>query len=170
MRPYTLLKAPFGSVGFVASAAGLSHVHLMKSPLVRVAESMKRRYPDGRRDDDLLPGLQEDLRLYFAGRPVSFSVRLDLAGFSAFQQRVLRACSRIEYGETLSYGQLARRAGCPQGARAVGGVMARNPVPLVIPCHRVVGSGGALGGFSAEHGVSLKKYLLALESRALVPA
>lgn len=170
MRSHAIIEAPFGSVGIVASAAGLSRVHLMKTTGRASAETMRRLHPDARRDDDLLPDLQEEMRLYFEGRPVSFSVRVDLAGLSPFQQRVLGACARIGYGERVSYGELARRVGCPRGARAVGGAMARNPVPLVIPCHRVVGGGGALGGFSAEQGVSLKRYLLELESRSLVPA
>ncbi|HOB73164.1 MAG TPA: methylated-DNA--[protein]-cysteine S-methyltransferase [Phycisphaerae bacterium] len=167
MQRYTLIKTPVGHVGIVASAIGLSHIHLMRGGAAEAARRLERLHPGAQRDDDVLPDLQHELGLYFSGRPVCFTVTLDLTSCTEFQRRVLRACSRIEYGQTITYGGLARRVGCPTGARAVGGVMARNPVPLVIPCHRVVGCNGSLGGFSAEHGVSLKKFLLNLESKGL---
>jgi methylated-DNA-[protein]-cysteine S-methyltransferase len=81
-----------------------------------------------------------------------------------FQKDVLKACRRIPPGRTLTYGQLAEKLGHPRAARAVGNALARNPVPLVVPCHRVVAGGGKFGGFSAEAGVPLKKRLLALEA------
>jgi methylated-DNA-[protein]-cysteine S-methyltransferase len=96
---------------------------------------------------------------------VRFDVPVRLTGLTPFQQSVLHECGRIPPGKTLTYGELADRAGRPGAARAVGNALARNPVPLVIPCHRVVASGGVLGGFSAEAGVGLKKQLLALEAQ-----
>lgn len=171
MQHFTVIEAPVGSVGIVASAAGLSHVHLLKSRGDRAVQAVSRLHPDAQRDEGLLPGLQEEIGLYFSGEPMSFSsVVVDLGSMTRFQQRVLKACARIEYGRTVSYAELARRVGCPAGARAVGGALGRNPVPLVIPCHRVVASDGSLGGFSAEQGVGLKRLLLDMEARALVPA
>ena len=123
-----------------------------------------RRFPDSQCKPDLLPGLQRQLRDYFAGRRVRFRVGLDLSAVTAFQRRVLQACAGIPYGETVTYGELARRVGRPTAARAVGGALARNPVPLVVPCHRVIAGDGSLGGFSAEQGVRLKRWLLTLES------
>jgi methylated-DNA-[protein]-cysteine S-methyltransferase len=82
-----------------------------------------------------------------------------------FQQQVLEACRAVGYGQRASYGDLARRAGRPGAARAVGQVMATNQVPLIVPCHRIVASGGALGGYSAASGVTLKQRLLDLETR-----
>jgi len=82
-----------------------------------------------------------------------------------FQQNVLEACRAVGYGQRASYADLARRAGRPGAARAVGQVMATNRVPLIVPCHRIVASGGSLGGFSATSGVALKQRLLELESR-----
>ena len=107
------------------------------------------------------------LRAYADGEPVDFSrVPLDVSWRTAFQKKVVRACRAIDYGRTMTYGQLARAAGSPRAARAVGNVMASNPTPLVVPCHRVVASGGALGGFSAGEGIALKRRLLEMEAEA----
>ena len=102
---------------------------------------------------------------YLAGRRQKFSLPLDLEAIPPFQKKVLRLALRIPYGRTVTYGQLAARAGRPRAARAVGRAMARNPLPLVIPCHRVVATGGGLGGYSG--GLNLKRRLLALEGRRL---
>jgi len=116
------------------------------------------------RDADWSPALTDALRRYAAGEPV------DLATFpvpepsTRFARRVVAELRRVPRGETVSYAELAERAGSPRAARAVGGVMRNNRVPLLVPCHRVVGAGGRLGGFSAPTGVELKKRLLALEA------
>jgi methylated-DNA-[protein]-cysteine S-methyltransferase len=164
MRQYTLIKTPIGPVGIVASPAGLSHVYLMRGASPDAERKLKRLHPDAVRDDGLMPELRRELGSYLSGRPVGFTAPVDLAACTQFQRRVLRACAKVGYGQTVSYGELARRVGCPAGARAVGGALARNPVPLVIPCHRVVAGNGTLGGFSAEHGVKLKQALLEMES------
>lgn len=104
------------------------------------------------------------LRDYAQGRRVDFSdLKIDVGPRTDFQRAVLQATRRLKYGETASYGEIARRAGAPLAARAVGSVMAHNPLPLIIPCHRVVASGRALGGFSALDGVAMKQRLLRLE-------
>jgi methylated-DNA-[protein]-cysteine S-methyltransferase len=108
---------------------------------------------------------QRELRKFSVGEPVDLRcLPVDLRAKTAFQQRVLQACRRIAYGRTSTYIHLARHVGSPQAARAVGQVMARNPVPLIIPCHRVLGSGGKLGGFSAPSGLAMKRRLLTLEA------
>jgi len=89
-------------------------------------------------------------------------VTLDLSGFTRFQRAIVEHCRQIRIGETISYAELARRAGSPKAARAVGQVMATNRFPLVVPCHRVVGANG-IGGFSARDGVNMKRRLLELE-------
>ncbi len=114
---------------------------------------------------DWHPALRERFIRYFEGSPETFTdVRVDLSWKSDFQQRVLELTRRIGYGRTTTYAELARRAGKPRAARAVGQVMAGNPLPLVIPCHRVVGCDGRLGGFSAPGGTVLKRRLLELEA------
>ena len=108
--------------------------------------------------------LEEQMRDFASGVRHDFhGVPLDLPSMTDFRTCVLTACQGIGYGETLSYGQLARLAGSPRAARAVGRVMADNPLPLIIPCHRVVGANRKLGGFSAPNGLSLKQRLLRLE-------
>jgi methylated-DNA-[protein]-cysteine S-methyltransferase len=103
-------------------------------------------------------------RRFAEGRRVSFAgVSLDLVWTTPFQRRVIEQAQSIPYGKTLTYGQLAERAGYAGAARAVGSVMARNRFPLVVPCHRVVASGNRLGGFSSRRGISTKQRLLELE-------
>jgi methylated-DNA-[protein]-cysteine S-methyltransferase len=108
--------------------------------------------------------LVERLQDYATGQPIDFSdFTVDLEGLTPFQRAVVRHTRRLRYGQTASYGEIARRAGKSGAARAVGSVMARNRVPLLIPCHRVVAAGRALGGFSAIDGVRTKRRLLQLE-------
>jgi len=117
--------------------------------------------------DEVLPVEVErffaQLRDYLAGKAVGFSLPIDWERLSPFAKKVSRELARTRCGQMLSYAELARRAGNPKAARAVGRVMARNPFPLVIPCHRVIGSNGSLTGFGG--GLKLKARLLALERK-----
>lgn len=164
MERFAVIHMPIGPIGVVASQAGLTHLYLMRRTASEAVRWLERRHPGARREQGWFSGLRGELALYFSGRPVSFTATVDLSACTEFQRRVLFACMEVGHGQTVTYGELARRVGCPGGARAVGGAMARNPVPLVVPCHRVVAGNGSLGGFSAELGVSLKRYLLELES------
>jgi len=110
---------------------------------------------------------QSQLIAYAAGEQVDLSsIPVDLGPATEFQQLVRERVRGLGYGETASYGDIASDVGSPGAARAVGNIMARNPIPLVIPCHRVIGSGGRLGGFSAPSGLDMKRHLLAMEQRA----
>jgi methylated-DNA-[protein]-cysteine S-methyltransferase len=105
---------------------------------------------------------------YADGEPEDLrDVPLALDHLSTFQRRVVKACRAIPLGERRTYGQLAAAAGSPGAARAVGTVMATNRVPLIVPCHRVVASGGKLGGFSSPQGLAMKRRLLELETASL---
>jgi len=108
-----------------------------------------------------LNGLADRLRRYARGEAVAFPDALDYDGVSPFQRAVWEATRAIPHGQTCSYGELAARVGRPGGARAVGQAMARNPWPIVVPCHRVVGSNGGLGGYGG--GLDMKQRLLRLE-------
>lgn len=102
---------------------------------------------------------------YFSGRVIAFHVPLDLPDRPRFWRLVWDAVAAIPYGAIASYGEVARRAGVPKAARAVGGAMAHNPVPLVVPCHRVLGGDGRLTGFGG--GLDLKRRLLEMEQEAI---
>jgi methylated-DNA-[protein]-cysteine S-methyltransferase len=106
--------------------------------------------------------LPDRLRRYFQGERVDFSdVSLDLEGYSPFRRAMLLAARQIPHGEVATYGELAQMVGSPGAARAVGTAMSKNRTPIVVPCHRVIAAGGALGGFSG--GLDWKRELLALE-------
>jgi len=121
-----------------------------------------------RRQPKRLPGnLQNQLERYFAGEPVRFRVPLDLRAGTPFQQKVWCALQRIPHGQTRSYAWVARQIGSPRAARAVGAACGANPVPVIVPCHRVIASDGALGGFSG--GLARKRALLLLERAGIRP-
>jgi O-6-methylguanine DNA methyltransferase len=103
------------------------------------------------------------LKRYFSGARVSFDLPLDMRYYTAFQQSVWKATAEISHGETRSYAWIAKRVKNPKAARAVGQAMGANPVPIIVPCHRVISSAGTLGGFST--GVGMKKKLLELEKK-----
>lgn len=114
---------------------------------------------------DSFTDLIERLRGYFAGQRVAFKDELDLSAATAFQREVWQLTRLIPYGETKSYGWVAERFGRAGAGRAVGQALARNPLPIIVPCHRVVAKNGGLGGYSG--GVARKRYLLRLESAAI---
>ncbi len=169
MLKYTAFKAPFGSVGIVVSAQGLRELTMSAGAPGETARRLAQRHVGAVHDRELMPSLQQQLQDYLAGERVRFRARVDLVGLTDFQRRVLEACAKVDYAQTITYGELARRIGKPLASRAVGAALGRNPVPLVIPCHRIVGCNGALGGFSAEQGVAVKRWLLDLES-SVTPA
>jgi methylated-DNA-[protein]-cysteine S-methyltransferase len=166
MLRYTAVSVPAGSVGLVASDAGLTHLMLRSCSAERTLIELRKQFPDASHESGLFPEFQDQLRDYYAGQAVEFDVPIDLSGLTRFQLAVLTECAKIPYGQKLTYGELARALGRPTAARAVGHALARNPIPLVVPCHRVVGCKGVLVGFSAEGGVATKQQLLDLESLA----
>lgn len=150
---------------FVDSPVGLLFVAADETGL-RAIEFRDNRHPV-RRDADWQPGDSAMLRLarsqledYFAGKRRHFDLPLSPRG-TEFQRAVWTALASIPYGETISYAQLASRVGRPTASRAVGAANGRNPLPIVLPCHRVIGADGALTGFGG--GLPTKRYLLALE-------
>jgi len=120
------------------------------------------------KDNELYPELQKRIKAYYKGSYVNFSGSnlppICLNG-SDFACKVLKVCKEIPLGQTISYCQLAERTGFPNAARAVGSVLAKNPLPLVVPCHRVVRSDGKIGNFSAPGGAKIKKKMLKHEKQ-----
>jgi methylated-DNA-[protein]-cysteine S-methyltransferase len=155
---YTTMKSPVGTLLLAGEAAGLRLVHF----------STGRRPKAPQRDwiEDRAPFKEaiRQLGAYFEGKLKGFDLPLVLDG-TEFQLLVWNNLREIPYGETVSYGQLARRIGRPDAPRAVGLANGSNPIPIIIPCHRVIGSNGDLTGFGG--GLPVKKKLLALESRQL---
>jgi len=163
MNYYTLTPTPWGVFGYVIRGNRLAATFLPRRS-GEIVRMIRRQWPDATEDPDRLPDFARQVSDYFDGKPVTFSVDLDLTGITAFRRSVLKACRRIPYGKTASYFDLARTVGNPRASRAVGGAMAHNPIPLVVPCHRVLRSDGSLGGFSTEQGTAQKQRLLLLEA------
>lgn len=156
-----LVHTPMGWVGAIARANRLLHATLPR-PTQEAALATCLLEVRFDRPTPLLLRLAEDLRRYFSGEVVDFTdYPVDIAHQSPFSRRVLLAARRIPYGEVRSYAWLARMARSPRAFRAAGQAMSRNPLPLVIPCHRVVRADGSLGGFGG--GQRMKRALLLLE-------
>jgi methylated-DNA-[protein]-cysteine S-methyltransferase len=149
-------ESPLGMLKLVASDKGLVAILWEKDnprrvPLSNLVEN--DQHP-------VLVETQRQLEEYFAGKRKSFSIALDMRG-TRFQKEVWEALLAIPYGETRSYGQLAKQLGKPRATRAVGAANGRNPVSIIVPCHRVIGSSGKLTGFAG--GLEAKAHLLSLE-------
>jgi len=162
---YTLFKTKWGYFGLAGTEKGLVRSCLPLVEAERVKAVLLNELTEAEYEKNLFRQLQEQITAYFAGSCVNFGpdVPIRLDGLSVFARRVLRACRQVKFGSTISYGELARKAGHPGAARAVGGVMSKNPLPLIIPCHRVISSDGRIGGFSAQGGTRLKNRLLQFE-------
>ena len=147
----TTMASPVGTLTLTAEDGKLTRLHM----------DGQRHAPDTspawERDDDGLAGVVEQLEAYFAGSRQAFEVPLALAG-TDFQRRVWEGLLEIPYGETMSYGELARRVGRPGASRAVGLANGRNPVAIIVPCHRVIGANGTLTGYGG--GLDRKVWLL----------
>lgn len=154
-------QTAWGWVGIASSPSGLLALTLPEPTQERALKPLLERWGGQPHDDPRLGGLKRKLQQYFDGQRVLFDEALDLSGATAFQRRVWLAVRGIPYGETRSYGQIAHQAGSPGAARAIGRAMAANPVPIVVPCHRVIGSDGNLRGFGG--GLDLKRRLLEME-------
>ncbi|HVN45724.1 MAG TPA: methylated-DNA--[protein]-cysteine S-methyltransferase [Steroidobacteraceae bacterium] len=148
------MDSPVGPLLLVGTPHALTQVHFQVGPEVL------RPPPSWRADTAPFVQVQAQLQEYFCGVRRSFELPLAPSG-TAFQLRVWQALATIPYGETLSYGELARRLGLKGGARAVGLANGANPLPIIVPCHRVIGADGSLTGFGG--GLHIKRALLALE-------
>jgi len=164
---YDIIASPMGEVGIVRCPGSLRHVRRIFLPRAgisageRIRESFPAAVPSSGKGDKILMRI----RAFLTGEPVDFSIdELDIEGVGGFERRVLLADFAIPRGRVMTYGGLAAKAGVPGGARAAGNVMAGNPFPLVIPCHRVIRSDGSLGGFGG--GLPMKRALLEMEGVA----
>ncbi len=153
---WATIETPIGELLLVEEAGRLREISF---------QAARPRRPEAGWQEDaraLAPAIAQ-LDEYFAGRRRTFDLELDPRG-TEFQRRVWAELRQIPWGETISYGELARRIGSPSASRAVGAANGRNPIPIVIPCHRVIGANGSLTGFGG--GLPIKRKLLALEGGA----
>ncbi|MGH9743429.1 MAG: methylated-DNA--[protein]-cysteine S-methyltransferase, partial [Candidatus Acidiferrum sp.] len=153
---YTMMKSPIGPLLLAGHEGGLRQVHFSTG---RRPRSPRRDWVE---DERPFKEVMRQLEAYFEGKLREFDLPLMIEG-TEFQQLVWSNLRKIPYGETVSYGQIARQIGRPEASRAVGLANGSNPIPIIIPCHRVIGSNGDLTGFGG--GLPVKKKLLALESR-----
>jgi O-6-methylguanine DNA methyltransferase len=158
------IDTPIGPMTLGATDDAIVLADFSRRPMMpaQLAAVRRRIGPTADGDAPLLDAAERQLDEYFAGRRTAFDLPLDLPG-SAFQQRVWGELSRIPYAETISYGELARRVDVPAGTRAVGRANGSNRLAVIVPCHRVVASGGRLGGYGG--GLDAKRFLLDLEAR-----
>lgn len=158
---FDVIETPIGPLFVAASAAGLAAISFDDDPEHHLEQLVRIAGPRVLRSSRSVDRARRELDEYFDGRRRVFDLALDLRALPAFTVTVLEELARVPYGETTTYGELAARVGHPRSARAVGAVMNRNRIPIVLPCHRVVGSTGNLVGYA--DGLELKTRLLELE-------
>ncbi|HUW20020.1 MAG TPA: methylated-DNA--[protein]-cysteine S-methyltransferase [Sedimentisphaerales bacterium] len=164
---YTIFQTGWGHFGLVGNESGLRRTCLPMAQARQVESLLLESHPTALYDRRLFQTLRRQIIAYFDGACVNFNrdIPILLEGLSPFAHSVLTACRNVRYAETISYGELAAKVRCPKAARAIGGLLARNPTPLIIPCHRVVRGDGKIGGFSAAGGIPLKRRMLEIEER-----
>ncbi len=150
-KKYCYYKAPIGELLLVATEKGLEEV--------RFPSKQKKKRPDSdwTHDTPYLSEVMEQLTAYFAGQLKIFTLQLNPTG-TPFQKKVWKELQKIPYGKTASYEDIAQGINSPKACRAVGGANGKNPIPIIIPCHRIIGKDGSLTGFGG--GLDLKEYLL----------
>jgi methylated-DNA-[protein]-cysteine S-methyltransferase len=164
---YAPVDSPFGTLHAATTKRGLVRVAFPEESVESVLEALARALsPRIIEAPASLDPIKRELDEYFAGRRRAFEIPLDWSLIGPFGRRVLHATVEIPYGGHLSYAEVAAEAGSPRGSRAAGNALGANPIPIVIPCHRVLRTGGAIGGYGG--GLDRKRYLLELEG-ALTP-
>ncbi len=152
MHSSYVIQTPIGTLTLLGTDQALREIRF---------DDGRARPDDGQDASDVLEQAAVQLTEYFDGKRSDFDLPIELTG-SSFQKKVWSELRNIPYGHTISYGELAKRVGNPRAARAVGSANARNPIPIIVPCHRVIGANGSLVGFGG--GLPTKRYLLGMES------
>ncbi len=166
MLCYTIFRTKWGYFGLAGTGAAVCRTFLPGLQRSKVEQKLRERFwlsgDNFRWDKDFQRNLQERIAAYYEGERVDFSTDpvVSLDGSGPFAHQVLQVCRKIAFGRTTTYSDLARQVGRPRAARAVGSIMAGNPIPLIIPCHRVLRTDGGLGGFSAPGGIAIKQKML----------
>jgi methylated-DNA-[protein]-cysteine S-methyltransferase len=163
---WALFETAIGACGLAWSARGVAGVNLPEASSVHTRARLARRFPgalEAPPPASVQAAMAAMTALLAGEKPDLREIKLDLSGVTPFHAEIYALARAIPPGETRSYGELARAAGQPNAARAVGQAMAKNPFPIVVPCHRVLAAGEAPGGFSARGGVATKMRMLAIE-------
>ena len=160
-----IVETQIGWVGVAFSERGLAGIQLPRATRAQTLANLQRDFPKAAIVADAPVEIALELREYAEGKRRQFTLPLDLSAVKPFQRTVLQVADSIKYGETRSYGWIARAIGKPRAARAVGRALATNPIPIILPCHRVLGSDGGLHGYGG--GLPLKRKLLELEGALL---
>ncbi len=157
----SVLDTRLGPIGVAYREHGIVSLQLPRSSEEQAWRDIEKEFPEGIRRSHVPEAIRHELCAYAEGKCKAFDLPVDLSGARPFQRAVLNAICRIPFGETRTYAWVARAIGKPGAARAVGQALHTNPIPIIIPCHRVVASDGSLGGYGG--GLPLKKKLLRLE-------
>jgi methylated-DNA-[protein]-cysteine S-methyltransferase len=165
---YGVVDSPLGPLWIAVGPKGVLAIHYGAEPSAQELGRIVRTYgpgllPDTRRSDPVARELDQ----YFAGKRKTFDIAFDLAGLTDFQRRILGATARVAYGDVATYARVAAKAGNGKASRATGQALTANPIPIVVPCHRIVASDGTLGGYAG--GLEAKRRLLALEGGTVPP-
>jgi methylated-DNA-[protein]-cysteine S-methyltransferase len=160
-------SSPLGPIWVAISGRGLVAVHIGSTGDAFVHCVEKLGFTEIYTEPERTAGALQQISEYLQGERQTFDMPIDWSVMTPFQQQALRATFAIPYGQVTTYGDLARQLGKPRAARAVGRAQATNPMPLVIPCHRVIGSDGGLHGYGAGDGLETKAWLLRLEGASL---
>ena len=162
---FDVVESPIGPLLVAATERGLARIFFDAEPELHLERLARTFGPRVLRSAPAVDAAHRQLDEYFAGDRSAFALDIDLRGTAPFAQQVLGELARVPYGQTTTYGTLAAKVGAPRAARAVGTVMNRNPLPIVLPCHRVVGANGSLTGYAG--GLDVKERLLRLEGALL---
>lgn len=158
-----LFPTKLGWMGLVGSEKGVQRIYLPENSREGLRQRIGKEFPGSREGAPFLDQAKEEILEYFEGRRTQFGMRLDLSSATPFQRKAYQRMLAIPFGRVRTYRWLAEKIGNPRALRAVGNANGKNQWPLVVPCHRIVGSDGRLTGFSAPGGLDLKAKLLKLE-------
>jgi len=158
---YTVFSTPFGWITCFGSAKGLRKMTLPQLSPQQSMDLIGEEIDNAEHDPDFFNDVIQQVLAYFDGEEIAFNVKLDFGDATPFQKAVWEAARTIPFGQTESYSGIARRINKPGAARAVGTALRNNPLPLIVPCHRIIGADGGLCGFAG--GFAMKEALLTLE-------
>jgi methylated-DNA-[protein]-cysteine S-methyltransferase len=161
---YVIFEVEWGWFGLFGTENALLRTSLPTSSHSRCQRELLKDIERATRDKAYFKSVQEKVSSYYKGKEADFSdVPVDISGLGGFTKRILKECRKIKPGQTLTYSQIAAKAGSDKGARPAGNALASNPLPLIIPCHRIICANGNPGGFSGQGGKKTKRKMLNFE-------